>query len=390
MNNIAAFLGAHPLMAHLTPDELARVTASAHWLEVEAGTELIREGDADKSVVLLVQGGAEVLKRNAETGESYVIVRLEQGASAGEMALLADADGTRTATIRSYEPATVIRIDFEPIWHNNANDALRVKLLSNISRDLSAKLNTTNQVTVASMRKELAASKAQIAMGMFTVNILFLLAIYTLSFRTLMDLVIQWGSNWISIAILAIMATAMYVLIRRSGYPPSMFGLTLANWRKVLGESFLLTVPLLAGIAILKWIVLLLHPEIDDTVFSIVRQVANGEFDKTMLVYGVAYAVFCPIQEFISRSGIQSALQNFLPPSNKRVWLAIILSNLLFAMAHAHLNLTFALLTLFPGLYWGWMYARQNSLLGASFSHILVGVWIFFVVGIDKIWWALF
>ncbi|MFC4098147.1 CPBP family glutamic-type intramembrane protease [Paenibacillus xanthanilyticus] len=390
MNNIAAFLGGHPLLAHLTPDELARVAASAQWLEVEAGTELIREGDADKSVVLLVKGGAEVLKRNAESGENYVIVRLEQGASAGEMALLADAEGTRTATIRSCEPSMVIRIDFEPIWQDSANDAMRVKLLSNISRDLSAKLNTTNQVTVASIRKELAASKAQIAMGMFTVNILFLLAIYTLSFRTLMDLVIQWGSNWISIGILAIMATAMYVLIRRSGYPPSMFGLTLANWRKVLGESFLLTVPLLAGIAILKWIVLLLNPDIDDTVFSIVRQVANGEFDQTMLIYGAAYALFCPIQEFISRSGIQSALQNFLPPSNKRVWLAIILSNLLFAMAHAHLNLTFALLTLFPGLYWGWMYARQNSLLGASFSHILVGVWIFFVVGIDKIWWALF
>lgn len=390
MNHIEEILGAHPLMAHLSAEELALLKASAQWLEVEAGTELIREGESDRTVVLLVKGGAEVLKRNAETGENYVIVVLEPGACAGEMALLADAEGTRSATIRTREPATVIRIDFEPIWQNKANDALRVKLLSNISRDLSAKLNTTNQVTVASMRKELAASKAQIAMGMFTVNILFLLAIYTLSFRTLMDLVIQWGSNWISIAILAIMASAMYGLIRRSGYPLAMFGLTLVNWRKVLGESFLLTVPLLAGIAVVKWIVLLMHPQIDDTVFSIVRQVASGEFDRTMLVYGLAYALFCPIQEFISRSGIQSALQNFLPPSNKRVWLAIILSNLLFAMAHAHLNLTFALLTLFPGFYWGWMYARQNSLLGASFSHILVGVWIFFVVGIDKIWWALF
>ncbi|MFB9326519.1 cyclic nucleotide-binding domain-containing protein [Paenibacillus aurantiacus] len=389
-SGIGEVLRAHSLMAHLTEEELARVTASAQWLNVEAGEVLIREGDTDRTVIILVGGGAEVLKRNAETGENYTIVRLEPGASAGEMALLADAEGARSATIRTCEPSAVIRIDFELIWQHNANDAMHVKLLSNISRDLSAKLNATNQVTVASIRKELAASKAQIAMGMFTVNILFLLAIYTLSFRTLMDLVIQWGSNWISIGILAIMATAMYVLIRRSGYPLAMFGLTLANWRKVLGESFLLTIPLLAGIAGLKWVVLLLHPEIDDTVFSIVRQVAGGGFDQTMLIYGLAYALFCPIQEFISRSGIQSALQNFLPPSNKRVWLAILLSNLLFAMAHAHLNLTFALLTLFPGFYWGWMYARQNSLLGASFSHILVGVWIFFVVGIDKIWWALF
>nr|WP_246427563.1 cyclic nucleotide-binding domain-containing protein [Paenibacillus phyllosphaerae] len=374
----------------MTPDEIAILAEVSNIEEAKAGTVLIREGELDRSVYILVEGSAEVIKRNPETGDTYTIVVLEEGASAGEMALLSGAEGRRSATIRTRESSVLIRIDFDAVLQKEEHGALHVKLLSNIARDLSGKLNTTNQITVASMKKELETSKAQIAMGMFTVNILFMLGIYTLSFRLLMSLVIEWGSNWISVGILAIMATAMYVMIRRSGYPLHMFGLTLNNWRKVLTESFVLTLPLLVGITLAKWVVLLLNPQIDDSVFSIVPMLLEGKMDHTMLIYGIAYALFCPIQEFISRSGIQSALMNFLPPSKTRVWAAILLSNLLFAMAHTHLNVTFALLTLFPGLYWGWMYARQKSLLGASFSHILVGVWIFFVIGIDQIWNALF
>jgi membrane protease YdiL (CAAX protease family) len=136
--------------------------------------------------------------------------------------------------------------------------------------------------------------------------------------------------------------------------------------------------------------VLYTHPEIDDHVFSILSLFEGERVDITFYLYGLAYALFCPVQEFISRSGIQSALQNFLPDSKSRVWIAIILSNLMFSTAHSHVNLTFALLTFFPGLYWGWMYARQRSLLGVSLSHVMVGVWIFFIVGIDQIWNALF
>ncbi|MBB3109725.1 CRP-like cAMP-binding protein/membrane protease YdiL (CAAX protease family) [Paenibacillus phyllosphaerae] len=390
MRPIHELLSEHPLLAPLTPDEIAILAEVSNIEEAKAGTVLIREGELDRSVYILVEGSAEVIKRNPETGDTYTIVVLEEGASAGEMALLSGAEGRRSATIRTRESSVLIRIDFDAVLQKEEHGALHVKLLSNIARDLSGKLNTTNQITVASMKKELETSKAQIAMGMFTVNILFMLGIYTLSFRLLMSLVIEWGSNWISVGILAIMATAMYVMIRRSGYPLHMFGLTLNNWRKVLTESFVLTLPLLVGITLAKWVVLLLNPQIDDSVFSIVPMLLEGKMDHTMLIYGIAYALFCPIQEFISRSGIQSALMNFLPPSKTRVWAAILLSNLLFAMAHTHLNVTFALLTLFPGLYWGWMYARQKSLLGASFSHILVGVWIFFVIGIDQIWNALF
>jgi len=384
-----ASLRVNPLFQQLAEEELERILALAEVVEAEAGTAFIREGDTDKALYLIEQGQVDIVKENAETGERYKLVTLGAGNCIGETSVL-EGDTRRTATVVTVTRATLIRIDFDRIAADPAYDAIRLKLISHVAKSLSGKLSSTNDITAAAIKRELEISKARIAMGLFTVNLLFMLGIYTLALQSLNSLVVNFGSNLISIAILALMATVMFVMIRRSGYPLRTFGLTLKNGMKVTRQAVLLTIPLLAGIALLKGVVLYLHPEIDDRVFGILSLFEGGRLDLTFVLYGVAYALFCPVQEFISRSGIQSALQNFLPESRSRVWIAIILSNLMFSTAHSHVNLTFAMLTFFPGLFWGWMYARQHSLLGASVSHMLVGVWIFFIVGIDKIWVALF
>ena len=38
-----------------------------------------------------------------------------------------------------------------------------------------------------------------------------------------------------------------------------------------------------------------------------------------------------------------------------------------------------------PGLFWGWLYARHGTLIGVSVSHILLGLWTVFVVGIEGV-----
>ncbi|HGC5656427.1 hypothetical protein SFB48_01050 [Legionella pneumophila] len=49
---------------------------------------------------------------------------------------------------------------------------------------------------------------------------------------------------------------------------------------------------------------------------------------------------------------------------------------------HTHLGLTFASLTFIAGLFWGWLFHRQKSLLGVSVSHVILGVWSLFIVGL--------
>ena len=59
------------------------------------------------------------------------------------------------------------------------------------------------------------------------------------------------------------------------------------------------------------------------------------------------------------------------------------ISNALFASAHLHLSLSFAILAFFPGLIWGALFARQQSLLGVCVSHLLCGWFAFLVLGFE-------
>jgi membrane protease YdiL (CAAX protease family) len=54
---------------------------------------------------------------------------------------------------------------------------------------------------------------------------------------------------------------------------------------------------------------------------------------------------------------------------------AILVANAVFSVSHQHLGLGYALVVFVPGLFWGWLYHRQGSLLGVSVSHAIIGLW---------------
>ena len=70
-------------------------------------------------------------------------------------------------------------------------------------------------------------------------------------------------------------------------------------------------------------------------------------------------------------------------PGRPRVCRASCSSNALFASAHVHLSLNFALVAFFAGLLWGGLFARQRQLVGVSVCHLLVGWFAFLVVGFE-------
>ena len=93
------------------------------------------------------------------------------------------------------------------------------------------------------------------------------------------------------------------------------------------------------------------------------------------------YCLFVPVQELIARGAMQSSLHEFLAGKHNTLW-AILLSTLMFSQIHLHLNPGYAIAAFFPSLFWGAMYARQRSLLGATVSHILIGVFVAFFLGL--------
>jgi len=83
---------------------------------------------------------------------------------------------------------------------------------------------------------------------------------------------------------------------------------------------------------------------------------------------------------------LQGTLQHFIPvPPGSVNWKAIIISNLMFAAGHVFISFWFSVAAFVPGLFWGWMFAKQRSLVGVMVSHVVLGLWAFFALGMFAI-----
>ena len=88
------------------------------------------------------------------------------------------------------------------------------------------------------------------------------------------------------------------------------------------------------------------------------------------------YLPFSFVQEFIIRGVLQTTLYSIY--GKRHLWLAIVVSNLIFACAHVtFFGFTHASLIMIPGMMWGYMYYRKPNLAGVTLSHTLCGIFVF-------------
>jgi membrane protease YdiL (CAAX protease family) len=100
------------------------------------------------------------------------------------------------------------------------------------------------------------------------------------------------------------------------------------------------------------------------------------------LALAILYAAATPLQEFIVRAWLQTSLERCLVGPAVIIQ-SIVISNALFAVAHIHLSMSFAILVFFPGLLWGALFSRQRNIVGVSASHILCGCFVFLLLGFE-------
>lgn len=94
------------LFAELSPASLDTLVATAEVVGAGPGTFIIREGEQDHDMYVLVRGAVYVL--SGPRGEEVVIDEMDRGAVFGEIAMLSGS--TRTASIRTATPATLVRV----------------------------------------------------------------------------------------------------------------------------------------------------------------------------------------------------------------------------------------------------------------------------------------
>ena len=110
-----------PLFSRCSKRELAKVAAITDTVDLEAGRDLIREGESGREFFVLLEGAVEVRRRGRK------IRTLGPGEFFGEVALVSHVP--RTASVRTTEPSRALVIrdrEFDALLEQMPAIALKV------------------------------------------------------------------------------------------------------------------------------------------------------------------------------------------------------------------------------------------------------------------------
>jgi CRP-like cAMP-binding protein len=136
------------------PEELVFLPnrSDEDWAIIRAHTEMrgftvgevvIREGEADRALYLVVEGALEVLIPHGRSGRPHRIATVEAGSIMGEQAFL-DAK-PRSATVRAVNDGKALRLSFEAFEVLAARDPqLGLAILLDLGRIVSLRLRQTS------------------------------------------------------------------------------------------------------------------------------------------------------------------------------------------------------------------------------------------------------
>lgn len=222
---------------------------------------------------------------------------------------------------------------------------------------------------------DITESKRYYALGVF--------CIYSIFALTLFDYVILLTrslESFEAFRITLFVATLLFAffffrMIRKTGFPLKMFGITLRHAKLSVIESVFFSILVCLFILLLKWLLI----TYDDTfshlgLFSAVPdiKVHRSEY-LSFIIFAFLYIIFVPLQSFLLHSVFQSSLMNFLP-EGENIVIPIILTSFAFGSIHTDFNLIFAILVMLITLFWATLYARHRTIVGVTVSHIIIGI----------------
>ncbi len=171
--------------------------------------------------------------------------------------------------------------------------------------------------------------------------------------------------RWFGLFFVLSQVVLMVLLIRKSGFPLSAYGVTLNNWRKSVTEALLASGVIVAGLVVLK--IVMIHSE------TLLKGKSLIAFEELSTLFLYTYIISAPLQEFLIRGVIQSSTELILLGKGKVFW-SVVAVSLIFGAIHTVYSLPFALMTFSISLLWGWLYARHHNLIGVVICHLLMGL----------------
>jgi CRP-like cAMP-binding protein len=372
----------------VTTDQIAELRARCREQQFAPGERIVREGSLDPYVYILMAGRAYVTKTTSIGEAQMRVAELQPGDVLGELKIV-DLQPS-SASIVAATRVTALAIDLDVFGRSATLTDIRAIMATNIGRILAARLRATTGGSADAMQRELDESQARAHAGRFIVLMFTMLAIYQLAIAALVlvPAAMRPRTSVLSFVFVIWSAIPIVLALRRTPFPPESYGLTLKGGGRIIVQAVIWTAPLLLLVLVLKLAWTGWAPSVAaQPLFDPAAIFSGRPFDLGTYLFAIClYLVHAPLQELVARAGLQGTLQNFIPTLPGRVnWKAILISNLLFASAHSFIGFWFCIAAFVPGLFWGWMFAKQRSLVGVIVSHILVGVWAIFVVGVRMI-----
>jgi CRP-like cAMP-binding protein/membrane protease YdiL (CAAX protease family) len=351
---------------------------------LSVGDTLVEEGEKPRFLFVLESGRLEVLKREKLGRRRHRIHTLDRGATVGEVALL--ERGMRTATVRAKEQSAVWEFDFVELQtlatapRDSAEFDLvaldvYVKLTSNLATITAGKVRTGSE-------DALTRAHERSTMGELIVNVLTVLCVYMLLISGLESLGLKpRNTMYVSLPVLTLLGIVSWRFMVGSGFPLEDFGVTRRHLGRSLAEALALTLVLFAMATGVKWVLIQTNPSYAGARLIQYTDVWSRFAQPKIQILAGVYAVSSAVQELIVRGALQSMLERFLTGRYRRLR-AIGVCTLLFSVSHLHTGLFFTLAVLIPAFCWGLLFTRNRNLLGVTLSHISIGVYVFFVLGV--------
>lgn len=372
----------------LTSAQLTKLAEITKEVFVPANYVLIHEHEIRDELYILCEGEVEIFRKDMDTGNNISINTLSKGSIIGEMSLLDNAP--RSASVRTTQPTRLLVLSIRVLHQLRDNKdpnkrLIYFNILEKLAKNVATNIRSADDVIVNSLNQELINTKARITLSLVVICMCLVMSFYAIAFDALKTVQSKTGlGTEIVLTISSIIAIAGIIrATKTAGVPLSLFGLTLKNWRQSLQEAIVFTCPILLLILMDKWFLNKFAADWHDRSLFEPFTNANLRESYTTLVFInlISYVVFVPFQELVVRGSVQGPLQEVLSSPHK-IFLAIVISNILFAVLHSHLSVALSLPIFILGLFWGWLYSRHRTLVGVIVSHWLVGFWGIFIVNI--------
>ncbi len=381
--DLLRFLKATDIFKGLSEPDLQLLIPFLRLKHFERGDWILKEGETGEELFFIKEGEAEVLKGENHKQQPLRLAVLKPGDWIGEMSFLEKEK--RSASVRAVDKTEVLVLMLKELQESSLKETVYSRVIHHLAARISRRLRVTDDHLISTLKEKIQLTRLQDEVGKTIVYVFIFMALY-LNLVRLSSAYLT--ANWnqlneyfypITIIVLGIFSL---LLINSSHSPLEFYGLTWKNWKKNILEAALWTIPLGLILTVFKWAMITFVPELKGEDLFSFR--ASGESMETYVYSLIIYLVLVPIQELTARGFLQTSFRNFFQGPH-RVFNAILSSNVLYNIFHNAADVWFSLITFCFGIYWGYLYEKQKSIVGPTVSHALVGVMAFFILNYDAL-----